>query len=114
MCNQKVDRAAFSHSSPTSRKKFATGPPAVAMAYLAEEIHPRALGATMGLYVGGTAFGGMMGRLGMGALTEFASWRGAMGLLGLIDLAAAIGFILLLPPSRNFVRRRGVNAACHL
>src|SRR4051812_38820467 len=24
--NQKLDRAAFSHSSPTGRKKFATGP----------------------------------------------------------------------------------------
>ncbi len=81
------------------------GVPAVAMAYLAEEIHPRALGATMGLYVGGTAFGGMMGRLGMGALTEFTTWRTAMGVLGLLDLAAALGFLLLLPPSRNFARR---------
>ena len=33
------------------------GVPAVAMAYLAEEIHPDGLGFTMGLYVGGTAFG---------------------------------------------------------
>ncbi|MEE7477324.1 MULTISPECIES: MFS transporter [Methylobacterium] len=90
------------------------GVPAVAMAYLAEEIHPRALGATMGLYVGGTAFGGMMGRLGMGALTEFTTWRTAMGVLGLLDLAAALGFLLLLPPSRNFARRRGVNAAYHI
>src|SRR4051812_44243794 len=39
------------------------GVPAVAMAYLAEEIDPRGLGATMGLYVGGTAFGGMSGRV---------------------------------------------------
>ncbi|MCJ2081262.1 MFS transporter [Methylobacterium sp. J-090] len=89
------------------------GVPAVAMAYLAEEIDPRALGASMGLYVGGTAFGGMMGRLGMGALTELASWRVALGTLGVIDLLAALGFLWLLPPSRNFVRRKGVNAAYH-
>lgn len=90
------------------------GVPAVAMAYLAEEIDPRALGATMGLYVGGTAFGGMMGRLGMGALTEFASWRTALFTLGAVDLLAAVGFILLLPPSRNFIRRSGINAAHHV
>jgi MFS family permease len=33
------------------------GVPAVAMAYLAEEIHPQDLGLSMGLYVGGSAFG---------------------------------------------------------
>ena len=89
------------------------GVPAVAMAYLAEEIHPRALGSTMGLYVGGTAFGGMMGRLGIGALTEVASWRVALGALGVLDLIAAIGFVLLLPSSRNFVRQSGVNGRYH-
>lgn len=33
------------------------GVPAVAMAYLAEEVHPDGLGLAMGLYVGGTAIG---------------------------------------------------------
>jgi len=89
------------------------GVPAVAMAYLAEEIHPKALGAAMGLYVGGTAFGGMMGRVGMGLLTEFTSWRVALGTLGVIDLIAAFGFLALLPPSRNFVQRSGVPLIHH-
>ena len=89
------------------------GVPAVAMAYLAEEMHPSHLGKAMGLYVGGTAFGGMAGRVGMGLVTEFASWRGAMGILGAIDLAAAIGFLVLLPPSRNFVIRRGFDLSHH-
>ncbi|GEP03142.1 MFS transporter [Methylobacterium oxalidis] len=89
------------------------GVPAVAMAYLAEEIHPRALGAAMGLYVGGTAFGGMMGRVGIGILAEFASWRTALGVLGAVDLAAALGFFVLLPASRNVVRRRGVSLVHH-
>ena len=35
--------------------------PAVAMAYLSNHIHPRGLGFSMGLYIGGTAFGGMAG-----------------------------------------------------
>ncbi len=90
------------------------GVPAVAMAYLAEEIDPRGLGATMGLYVGGTAFGGMSGRVLTGIFAEYLSWRPALFLIGAIGLAAAIGFIALLPPSRNFVRRAGFDPRFHL
>lgn len=90
------------------------GVPAVAMAYLAEEIDPRGLGATMGLYVGGTAFGGMSGRVLTGIFAEYLSWRPALFLIGAIGLAAAIGFLLLLPPSRNFVRRAGFDPQFHL
>ncbi len=90
------------------------GVPAVAMAYLAEEIDPRGLGATMGLYVGGTAFGGMSGRVLTGIFAEYLSWRPALFLIGAIGLAAAIGFIALLPPSRNFARRAGFDPRFHL
>lgn len=90
------------------------GVPAVAMAYLAEEMDPRRLGSAMGLYVGGTAFGGMMGRVGMGMLVEWASWRGAMATLAVIDLAAAIGFFWLLPASRRFVPKHGVHWQQHV
>ncbi|GGE51483.1 MFS transporter [Agaricicola taiwanensis] len=90
------------------------GVPAVAMAYLAEEIDPRHLGKAMGLYVAGTAFGAMVGRVGMGVLTELTSWRGAMGILGIVGLAAALGFVALLPPSRNFVVQRGFRPRYHL
>jgi YNFM family putative membrane transporter len=84
------------------------------MAYLAEEIDPRGLGATMGLYVGGTAFGGMSGRVLTGIFAEYLGWRPALFLIGAIGLAAAIGFIALLPPSRNFVRRAGFDPKFHL
>ncbi len=90
------------------------GVPAVAMAYLAEEIHPRGLGLSMGLYVGGTAFGGMLGRVGMSVLSDFYSWRTALAIISVIDLAAAFGFLALLPASRNFVRRAGFDPAYHL
>jgi len=90
------------------------GVPAVAMAYLAEEIDPRGLGASMGLYIAGNAFGGMAGRVVTGTLAEYFSWRPAMAGIGLMGLAAAIGFLLLLPASRNFAPRRGVNARFHL
>ena len=90
------------------------GVPAVAMAYLAEEIHPRGLGLSMGLYIGGNAFGGMFGRVIIGALTQFASWRVALGAMGLLDLMAAIGFFVLLPVSRNFVRQPRFKPEYHM
>jgi YNFM family putative membrane transporter len=90
------------------------GVPAVAIAYLSEEIEPDHLGKAMGLYVAGTAFGGMMGRIGMGVLTEFISWRGALGLLGLACLAAAVAFLMMLPRSRNFVPKPGLALGFHL
>lgn len=90
------------------------GVPAVAMAYLAEEIPPRRLGFAMGLYVGGTAIGGMMGRVAIGALTEYFTWRVALGAMAFVDLAVAVIFLILLPPSKNFVRRPGLDARFHL
>lgn len=90
------------------------GVPAVAMAYLAEEIRPADLGRAMGLYIGGTAFGAMMGRVGMGGLADVLGWRGAMAALGGLCLIAALGFVLLLPPSRHFTPRAGIGLAGHL
>ena len=89
------------------------GMPAVAMTYLAEEIDPRGLGLATGLLVGGNAFGGMVGRVLTGILAESFSWRVAMGTLGVLGLAAAIGFVLLLPPSRRFTPRPGFDPAYH-
>lgn len=90
------------------------GVPAVAMAYLGEEMAPGHLGKAMGFYVAGTALGAMMGRVGMGLLTEFDSWRGAMGILGALGLLATAGFVWLLPPSRHFTPKPGFDLSFHL
>jgi YNFM family putative membrane transporter len=90
------------------------GVPAVAMAYLAEEIHPKDLGYAMGLYVGGTAFGGMFGRVVVGLLTGFIGWRNAIGALGAVDFAAAVSFGLTLPPSRHFIRKEKFDVGYHI
>jgi MFS transporter, YNFM family, putative membrane transport protein len=78
------------------------GLPAVAMAYLSEEIDPPSLGYSMGLYIGGSAFGGMSGRVLTALLSDFLSWRVALGVLGVAGLAAAIEFWRSLPASRHF------------
>ena len=89
------------------------GVPAVAMAYLAEEIEPRGLGFAMGLYVGGTALGGMTGRILSGLISGAFGWRAAIGGIGLLGLALALAFVLLLPPSRNFVAKPGFRPLYH-
>ncbi|MDO4682932.1 MAG: MFS transporter [Lautropia sp.] len=90
------------------------GVPAIAMAWLAEEIHPTQLGRSMGLYVAGTAFGGMVGRVGMALITEVASWQVAMAGLGLVCLLCSLGFWRLLPPSRHFTPTPGIQLRFHL
>jgi len=81
------------------------GVPAVAMAYLSEEVHADSLGLAMGLYISGSAVGGMGARLLVGVLTDWFNWRIGLATIGLIALAAAVVFSRSLPPSRHFVAR---------
>ncbi len=90
------------------------GAPAVAMAHLAEEIEPAGLGSAMGLYIGGNALGGMAGRVFTGLVAEFFDWRMALAVIGALGLASAIGFALLLPPSRNVAPRPRRPLSAHL
>lgn len=78
------------------------GMPAVAMAYLGEEIEPEQLGLSMGLYISGSAFGGMMGRMAVSVLSDFYSWRVAMVGMGVAGVLAAVEFWRSLPESRRF------------
>jgi YNFM family putative membrane transporter len=56
----------------------------------------------------------MAGRVLTGTIAEYLSWRPALAAVGILGLLTAIGFMLLLPPSRNFVPRKGFNAGFHL
>ncbi|MGE3402640.1 MAG: MFS transporter [Vicinamibacterales bacterium] len=81
------------------------GLPAIAMAYVGEEIEARAVGLVMGIYVSGTAFGGMAGRLLAAVLADAASWRLAVGVTGALGLLAAAIVWAILPGSTQFERR---------
>jgi YNFM family putative membrane transporter len=79
-----------------------SGLPAIAMAYLGEEVDPKSLGIAMGIYISGNSIGGMAGRIITGSLTDLFSWRIAMGSIGIISFILSIWFWFHLPNSRYF------------
>ena len=78
---------------------------AVAMSYLAEELHRDSLGSAMGLYVAGTGLGGMTGRLVGALVDDVAGWRWALGATALVTLLCAIAFRVSIVPSARFQPR---------
>ncbi|MDM5361016.1 MFS transporter [Peribacillus sp. ACCC06369] len=82
------------------------GFPAIAMAYINEEFHPKSLGYVMGIYVSGSSIGGLAGRLIVGVLTDHFSWNIAIGSLGALSLIISLAFWWMLPPSQHAVRVR--------
>lgn len=87
------------------------GLPAVATAYLREELDPSAHGRAFGLYVGGTALGGMAGRLVTAPVADAFGWRWGVAAAALFALACAAVVARLLPASRHFVPRPAGTAA---
>jgi YNFM family putative membrane transporter len=75
---------------------------AVAMSYLAEELHRGSLGFGMGLYIAGNGIGGMIGRLLAGLIDDFAGWRWALGVIGGVALICAVIFRIAILPSSHF------------
>jgi YNFM family putative membrane transporter len=78
------------------------GLPASATAYLAEEVRPGALVTAIGLFVAGNSVGGMSGRIITGWVAQEWGWRLAVGVIGVIAVACAVAFRLLLPAPRHF------------
>jgi YNFM family putative membrane transporter len=82
------------------------GLPAIAMAYLGEEIDPASLGVAMGLYISGNTFGGLGGRVIVGMVTDYFNWRVAIASIGGLSVIASLVFWFTLPASRNFQPRK--------
>lgn len=78
------------------------GLPAVATAYLREELHPGTHARAAGVYIGGNAIGGMTGRLVTAPIADLAGWRWALAAVAVLGLVCAVAVVLLLPASRNF------------
>ncbi|THA69284.1 MFS transporter [Streptomyces sp. A0958] len=78
------------------------GLPASAMAYLAEEVRPKALVAAIGLFVAGNSIGGMSGRILTGWIAQLWGWRAALGAVGLLAVVCAVVFHFMMPRARHF------------
>ena len=81
------------------------GLPAVALAYLREEIHVHSHLRANSTYIMGTAVGGAAGRLLPSPLEQHLGWHGAAAAIGLLALAASLIMWFLLPRSVHFVPR---------
>jgi YNFM family putative membrane transporter len=81
------------------------GVPAVAMAYIVEEVDDSSVSHAMGIYIGGTAMGGLAGRLLGGIITDLAGWRVAIAVVGGFMLVTALAFWRTAPRSAHFAPR---------
>jgi MFS transporter, YNFM family, putative membrane transport protein len=82
------------------------GVPAIAIAYLTEEVDPAHAARAAGTYVAGTTIGGLLGRLVASPIAELAGWRLGMFAVAALCGVAAFCFVKLAPEPRGFVPRR--------
>lgn len=87
------------------------GVPALAVAYLAEEVDARARAIAAGWYVAGTTVGGLSGRMLATPVAELSSWRMGMTAVAVLAAMAAAGFVLLAPREKRFVATTGSRSA---
>lgn len=78
------------------------GIPAIAMAYLNEEVHKVHTAVAAGSYVAGTTLGGLAGRLVAGPIGELWGWRAAALAVSALAAVAAVLFLVLVPKARGF------------
>ncbi|MFJ6652592.1 MFS transporter [Microbacterium sp. NPDC091313] len=80
--------------------------PAVALAYLSEEIDAGHAASAAGSYIAGTTVGGLAGRLVSGPVAEAAEWRAGVWAVAGLCAASAVLFLWLVPRARGFVPLR--------
>lgn len=80
--------------------------PAVALAYLSEEIEARHTAAAAGSYIAGTTVGGLLGRIVSGIIGEVGGWRTGILSVAVMCALAAVLFLWLTPRARGFVPGR--------
>jgi YNFM family putative membrane transporter len=78
------------------------GIPAIAIAYLNEEVNRAHAAVAAGTYVAGTTLGGLAGRLVAGPIGELWGWRAAALSVSLLATAAAVLFLVLIPKAKGF------------
>jgi len=82
------------------------GIPAIAIAYLNEEVSKAHAALAAGSYVAGTTLGGLSGRLVAGPVGELWGWRSAALAVSVLATVAAVAFLVLVPRAKGFVPAR--------
>jgi predicted MFS family arabinose efflux permease len=90
------------------------GIPAIAIAYLNEEVNRAHTAMAAGSYVAGTTLGGLAGRLVAGPVGEVWGWRTAALAVSLLATVAAVLFLILIPQAKGFAATKvaGLRGAC--
>jgi predicted MFS family arabinose efflux permease len=83
------------------------GVPAIAVAYLTEEVDAGHAARAAGTFVAGTTIGGLLGRLVSSPVAEFAGWRVGVFTVAVICGLAAMAFVKLAPAPRGFTPASG-------
>lgn len=78
------------------------GLPAVAVAFISEEVHPSQIVSCISLFIAGNGLGAAIGRMSSAFITSYFGWRTALLVISCFVLVATILFFLLLPAARNF------------
>lgn len=77
--------------------------PAIALAYLSEEVDAAHAATAAGSYIAGTTVGGLTGRLVSGPIADVAQWRAGVWAVAIVCAVAAALFLWLVPRARGFV-----------
>src|ERR1700754_1572877 len=79
------------------------GVPAIAIAYLTEEVDPAHAARAAGTFVAGTTIGGLLGRLVSSPVADIAGWRVGVFTVAVLCGFAALSFVKLAPQPRGFI-----------
>ncbi|KAB1654796.1 MFS transporter [Pseudoclavibacter chungangensis] len=86
------------------------GIPAVALAYLNEEVTRRAAPLVAGMFVAGNTMGGLIGRIVSAPIGELLGWRLGLLAVSVVAIVATLGYLWAVPEPRGFTPPpRGTN-----
>ena len=80
----------------------------VAVAYMVEELTPKAFGQAIGGYIAANSLGGISGRIVGGTLTDALGWQEAVIVMAVVTSIGAIAVCVMLPRQKHFTPQKGM------
>jgi len=81
---------------------------AVAVAYMVEELSPKAFSMAIGGYIAANSLGGIFGRVAGGIITDYFEWKSAVLFFVVFSLLGAVFVYFKLPEQKNFTPQKGL------